>query len=53
MPTKNKQATTSKKRSRVKVGKLPKSTKELSAKERQKVKGGGSYSETIKVKTTG
>ena len=53
MPAKNKKATTSKKRSRVKVGKLPKSTKELSAKEQKRVKGGGSYIETIKVKTTG
>ena len=50
MPTKKK-ATTAKKRSRVKVGKLQGSTKELSAKEQKRVKGGGSY--TVIVKKTG
>ena len=43
MPTKNKKATTAKKRSRVKVGKLPKPAKELSAKEQKKVKGGKGF----------
>ena len=51
MTVKNKKASANKKQSRVKVGKLQEPAKELSAKERQKVKGGGSFTETIKVKT--
>ena len=40
MSTKSKKESVSKKRSRVKVNKLPKSTKELSAEEQKRVKGG-------------
>ncbi|HYX41128.1 MAG TPA: hypothetical protein VE821_05500 [Pyrinomonadaceae bacterium] len=52
MPVKSKKETTDKKRSKVKVGKLQESTKELSANEQRKVKGGGSYTVTVKVKGT-
>ena len=51
MVAKPKKAST--KKGRVKVGKLPESAKELSAKEQQRVKGGGSYTVTVKVKSVG
>ena len=55
MTVKNKKATTAKKRSRVKVGKLSAPTKELSAKEQKKVKGGsfgGAISKKVRVTIT-